>query len=131
MEKILIIEDDMYIRELYERAFKRAGYEVQVASDGEEALEKAKEQTFDLILLDIMLPKVTGIDVLISLRGSDSTSKDTPVVLITNLGYDDIIKQAFKIGADGYLLKSKVTPKIIVEEIDSFFAKKKKKKVTS
>lgn len=131
MEKILIIEDDMYIRELYEGAFKRAGYEVEIASDGEEALEKAEKQTFDLILLDIMLPKVTGIDVLTSLRGSDSTSKDTPIFLITNLGHDDIIKEAFKIGADGYLLKSSVTPKVIVKEIDSFFAKQKEKKQPS
>lgn len=131
MKKIFIIEDDLYIRELYERAFKRAGYEVEIASDGKEAMEKTEKQTFDLILLDIMLPKVTGIDVLTSLRGPDSTSKDTPVFLITNLGHEDVIKQAFKIGAEGYLLKSKITPRILVKEIDSFFAKQKKKKQPS
>ncbi|MBI4058463.1 response regulator [Candidatus Gottesmanbacteria bacterium] len=121
MRKILIIEDDTYIRDLYMRSFQRDGYEVEAAVDGEEALNKVKTGTYDVILLDIMLPKVTGIDVLKSIRSPDAKAKDTPVFLTTNLGQEDIIKEAFKIGADGYLLKAQLTPQDVVDEINSFF----------
>ena len=121
-KKILIVEDDFYIRDLYERALKKSGYDVSLASDGQEAIEITKTNTFDLILLDILLPKVTGIDVLRVLRDPVSTAKDTPIFLITNLGQEDIIKQAFKIGADGYLLKARLSPENIADEIASFFS---------
>lgn len=123
-KKILVVEDDFYIRDLYERALKKSGYEVSVASDGQEAIEITKTNTFDLILLDILLPKVTGIDVLRTLRDPASTAKDTPVFLITNLGQEDIIKQAFKIGADGYLLKARLSPENIADEIAAYFSQK-------
>lgn len=103
------------------RSFQRDGYEVEAAVDGEEALNKVKTGTYDVILLDIMLPKVTGIDVLKSIRSPDAKAKDTPVFLTTNLGQEDIIKEAFKIGADGYLLKAQLTPQDVVDEINSFF----------
>lgn len=124
--KILLVEDDLYIQDIYERSLKHSGYDIEIASDGNEALKKAQHQVFDLILLDIMLPGVTGIDVLRSLRDPHSTAKDTPILLITNLGKEDIIKQAFKIGADGYLLKARLTPENVIDEIDAFLRKKKK-----
>jgi DNA-binding response OmpR family regulator len=120
MRKILIAEDDFYIRDLYIRAFKKAEYEVDTAIDGNEALQKVKDQTYDMILLDIMLPKVSGVDVLVSLKDEESPAKNTPVFIITNLGQDDVIKRAFKIGADGYILKVEHTPKQVVEEVDAF-----------
>lgn len=122
-KRILVVEDDFYILDLYKRNFEQAGYEVEVAVDGREALDKTKDKTFDLILLDIMLPKVTGIDVLIALRDSKSPAKDTPVFIITNLGQEKIINQAFKIGANGFFLKAQITPEDVVKEIDAFFAR--------
>jgi DNA-binding response OmpR family regulator len=124
MKRILIVEDDNFIRDLYNRAFSKAGYEVSVAADGQEALDVVKNTNFDMILLDIMLPKVNGIDVLRAYKDPKSGVKDTPVFLITNLGQEDIIKEAFKLGADGYLLKAQLTPKNVVDEANGFFEQK-------
>ena len=121
MKRILLIEDDLYIRDIYSRIFTNAGYSVEVAVDGEEGIAKTKDQAYDLVLLDIMLPKVTGIDVLKNFRQPSSTMRNTPVFLITNLGQDDIIKEAFDLGADGYLLKAQFKPQDIVEQIGAYF----------
>lgn len=131
MKQILLIEDDFYIRDLYATYFIKAGYSVDLAIDGEEALEKVKDKNYDLILLDIMLPKITGIDVLRIFRDEKSSAKETPVILITNLGQESIIKEAFKIGASGYLLKAQLKPQDLVNEVNTFFenlARQKKKK---
>lgn len=121
MKKILIVEDDTFIRDLYVRAFTTNNYEVEIATDGEAALKQIATTLYDMILLDIMLPKVTGIDVLKAIRAPNAKSITTPVFLITNLGQDTIIKEAFTIGADGYLLKAQLTPKDVVSEITTFF----------
>ena len=121
MKRILIVEDDTFIRDLYTRAFSRSNYEVEAAADGEEAITKVKSGKYDMILLDIMLPKITGINVLRAIRDPGGATKDVPVFLITNLGQEDIIKEAFKIGADGYLLKAQLTPKDVVNEIELYF----------
>lgn len=121
MKRILIIEDDTYILDIYMQTFTQAGYEVVCAPDGEKGLEAALNQPFDMILLDIMLPKMNGIEVLKKLRAEGSIAKEKPVFLITNLGQEDIIQQAFTIGADGYLIKSQLTPKDILNEIEIFF----------
>ncbi len=122
MKKILIAEDDFFIRDIYTKAFVNSGYEVHVATDGIETLDKLRTQPYDMILLDIMMPKMTGIDVLRNLRAPESAAKDTPVYIITNLGQQNIIEEAFKVGMDGYIIKSQVTPQQLVDEINTFFA---------
>jgi DNA-binding response OmpR family regulator len=117
--KILIIEDDYFIRELYERQLKKRGYDVISAADGAEGLVKAAEVTPSLILLDIMLPKLNGLDLLGTLKAKPET-KDIPVVLLTNLGQESVIKEGFKLGAKGYLIKSAYTPEQIMSEVESF-----------
>ncbi len=124
MKKILIVEDDYYIGDIYVRSFTHAGYSVDLATDGNQAIEKTKASTYDMILLDIMLPEQNGIEVLRILRSSDSSALYTPVYLITNLGQENIIKEAFKIGADGYILKAKLTPKEVVKEVEDFLVKR-------
>lgn len=124
MRKILIAEDDFFIRDIYSKVFSLSGYEVQVAVDGVDALEKIKAQTFDMILLDIMMPRMTGIDVLKNVRALDTPAKSVPIFIITNLGQQNVIEEAFKLGMDGYILKSQVTPQQIVDEINSFFLTK-------
>ena len=119
-QTILIIEDDFFVRDLYDRAFKRKGYNCIVAVDGVEGLQKVKTVNPDIVLLDIMLPKENGIDVLKEIKGPNSTVKAVPVYLLTNLGQEEIIKDAFKIGADGYLLKAKMTPDQVVAEVEAF-----------
>lgn len=121
-KKILLIEDDAYVRDLYQTVLSKEGYVVSMAEDGEEALEVVGQDSYDLILLDIMLPKLTGIEVLKRLKSNDST-KNTPVYLLTNLGDEGVIDEAFKIGANGYLLKAKYLPKQVVKEVNKFFLK--------
>ena len=124
MKKILIAEDDFFIRDIYSKVFSLAGYEVAVAVDGIDALEKIKKQPFDIILLDIMMPRMTGIDVLKNIRTLSTPAKNTPIFIITNLGQQNVIEEAFKLGMDGYILKSQVTPQQIVDEINNFFLNK-------
>lgn len=121
--KILLIEDDVFVSDIYTRELKKGGYEVEVAADGLEGVEKAKENKYDLILLDIMLPKKTGVDVLKEIRVPNSPAKDTPVYLLTNLGQGSIIKQAIEIGSQGYLLKARVLPSQVLQAVDDFFEK--------
>lgn len=116
-KKILLVEDEFFIRDLYERYLTKNGYEVISAIDGEDGLNKAMDNKVDLILLDIMMPKLTGLEVLKKIKSEENVSKDTPIYLLTNLGQESIIKEAFKLGAEGYLLKAKMLPKQIVEEI--------------
>src|SRR5881227_1744073 len=100
MRKLLIAEDDFFIRDIYSKVFALAGYDVHVAEDGALALDKIKTQAYDMILLDIMMPKLTGLEVLRSVRALDTPVKDTPVFIITNLGQQNIIEDAFKMGMD-------------------------------
>lgn len=122
MKRILIVEDDYFIRDIYTRMFISAGFSIDSAADGDEGWTKAQAGGHDLILLDIMLPKMTGIDVLKKIRDPASSTKTLPVLLITNLGQEEIIKEAFAIGADGYLIKSQLKPQDVVAEVRTFFA---------
>ncbi len=122
-KNILLIEDDVFVSDIYSRELRKAGLNVDIAGDGLEGVEKAKEKSYDLILLDIMLPKKTGIDVLKEIRVPTSTAKDTPVYLLTNLGQGSIIKQAIEIGAQGYLLKARVLPSQVLQAVNEFFDK--------
>lgn len=123
MKKILIVEDDTDISFIYTRALKNAGYSVDQAEDGVLGLDKAQKNLYDLILLDIMLPKASGIDVLKEIRKPGSKAKSTPVYLLTNLAQDTIIQECFKIGAQGYMVKAQLSPDDVVLEIDTFFHK--------
>ena len=119
-KKILIIEDEQFIRELYRDEIKREGYNTYTAENGKEGLLKVYELKPDLILLDIMLPKLSGLSLLKEIKNNKGV-KDIPVILLTNLGQDSVIKEAFSLGAEGYLLKASYTPAQIIEEINKFF----------
>lgn len=122
MKRILIIEDDFYIRDIYNTAFNKAGYEVNVAANGEIGVDLLRTRQYDIVLLDIMMPKMTGIDVLKTARQDAFPAKDVPIFLITNLGQNDLIQQAFDLGADGYFLKSQLSPQELVSQVDSLLA---------
>ncbi|MDP2720641.1 MAG: response regulator [bacterium] len=121
--KILLIEDDVFVSDIYSRELKKGGYEVDTAPDGLAGVEMAKVGKYDLILLDIMLPKKTGIDVLKDVCVPTSPAKDTPIYLLTNLGQGSIIKQAIDLGAQGYLLKARVLPSQVLQAVNDFFEK--------
>ena len=119
--KILIVEDDLFIRELYERQLGLAGYQVTSAADGPEGLAKVAQFQPNLLLLDIMLPQMNGLDLLKTIKAKEDT-KGLPVILLTNLGQDSVIKEGFSLGADGYLIKSAYTPDQIIEEVKKFLS---------
>lgn len=120
VKKILVVDDEDSVREIYRHEFLNNGYTVVVAQDGEEGLLKAGEERPDIMLLDIMLPKMSGIEVLRALKENELTKK-IPVLLLTNLGEETIIKEGFELGADGYLLKVSYTPSQVVDEVKKFF----------
>ena len=120
---VLIVEDDFFILDMYRLLFMKKGYEVLTATDGQAGLDMANNNKVDVILLDIMLPKMNGIEVLRTLRQPDSQTKDIPVFLLSNLGQEDIIKEAFKIGAQGYMLKANLLPQQVVDQVEDFFKK--------
>ncbi len=122
-KRILLVEDEILIREMYQYALNQRGYTVETAEDGEQALEKLINQklTYDLILLDVMMPKLDGISVLKKIKQPDSPAKAIPVFLLTNLGIESVIKEALSVGAYKCLIKSNMLPLQILEEIDTFF----------
>ena len=123
-KKILLIEDEPFVRDLYQTVLVREGFEVDLAEDGQVAVDKLfGGSVYDLVLLDIMLPKLTGMEVLKKMREEGAATVDTPVYLLTNLGDENIVKEAYRIGANGYLLKAKYLPKQIAEEVKKFFVK--------
>jgi DNA-binding response OmpR family regulator len=124
-QKILIIEDDFFVRDLYNRELTREGFAVSSAEDGPTGLLKVVEEKPDLVLLDIMLPKMSGLDVLKTLKEKEET-KNIPVVLLTNLGQDSVIREGFTLGAVGYLIKAAYTPTQIVEEVKKFLRESSK-----
>lgn len=118
MNRVLVIEDEMFVRELYERVLKQAGIEVITAPDGISGVEAAQSKP-DLILLDILLPGLNGLQVLQRLK-QDPATRQIPVVLLTNLGQESIIKKALAFGASGYLMKVRVSPYQIVTHVKEF-----------
>ena len=116
MASILIVEDDRFVSDLYQHEFEKSGYDIKLAEDGEIALKVVKESKFDCILLDVMLPKLDGLEVLRRIK-EDSATKNIPVMILSNLGQDEIIRQALQIGAKAYIVKSLYTPNQVVNEI--------------
>lgn len=123
--KILFIEDDVTLVKMYERKFTSDGYEVVIAYDGMEGLEKATKEKPDLVLLDIMLPKLDGLALFKKMRSLPETF-NTPVILLTNFGQEDAVFECFKLGAVDYLVKADVTPQQVVAKVENFLAEQKK-----
>ncbi len=118
MAKILLVEDDNNLREIYEARLQAEGYTIVSAHDGEEALVVAKAEKPDLIISDVMMPKISGFEMLDILRNTD-TLRGVKVIMLTALGQNDDQQRANKLGADRYLVKSQVTLEDIVNEANS------------
>lgn len=118
---IILVEDEADIRLLYAEVLTDAGFNVIAISDGELALDKAKEITWDLMLLDIILPSADGMKVLKQITSTPELNKGK-IVLLTNLSNEGMIKEAFENGVAGYLIKSEVTPGDVVAEAQRFLS---------
>lgn len=113
---ILIVEDDPVLQKMYTEKFNFEGFNVLNARDGIEALNMATKNDLDIILLDIMLPRMSGTDFLERYRQSPK-GKDTPVLVLTNLAEDEEKQKLLKLGAKGYLIKAMQTPEQVVVNI--------------
>jgi CheY-like chemotaxis protein len=114
-KKVLCIEDEHFISELYVRSLTKAGYSVDVELDGKEGLKKAQSDQYDLILLDLMLPTLTGIEVLRTLRDPEQTPHlKAKIIITTNLEQRDDVRADIEKQADGYLVKAEITPRELV-----------------
>jgi len=125
LAKILLVEDDVTLVKMYERKFLSDGYDVSVAYDGLEGLDKVTKEKPDLVLLDIMLPKLDGLAMFKKMRSQPETFS-TPVILLTNFGQEDAIFECYKLGAIDYMVKADVTPQQVVDKVKKFLAERKK-----
>jgi len=119
--KILCVEDENFISELYARALRKAGYDVTTLIGGEEGLRAAKSNLYDIILLDLMIPGITGLEVLKQLR-KDVPDLKAKILIITNLDEEDDTRAEIEKMADGYLIKAEFTPHQLVKIVNDVVA---------
>lgn len=122
-KKILIVEDDQFLANLASGKLESEGFNIELAMDGESAMQKVAETKPDLIILDILLPGINGFDVLQKLK-KNPEHKNIPVILLTNLGKAEDIEQGRRLGAADYLIKSQYTLDEIVNRVKKVFARK-------
>src|SRR3989338_3096037 len=118
--RILLIDDDPYTRELYEELLKGEGYEVVATVDGEAGLSEAAKGGFNLILSDIIMPKKDGVAFLKAYKEVAPQQPNGPIIMLSVLGEDPIIRSCLELGAAGYLIKSELTPDQVVKEVQGY-----------
>jgi DNA-binding response OmpR family regulator len=123
MKSILLVEDDPFLVDIYTTKLKEAGFEVEIANDGEESLRMIKQNNLqrtslwpDLLLLDIVLPRIDGWEILREIKKDDKL-KDLKVMILSNLGQKSEVEKGLEMGATKYLIKAHYTPSEVVEEI--------------
>ncbi len=115
---VLLVEDDVFLSGIYQKKFEMEGYKVTAVDNGEKVLPEAKKKMPDIILLDILLPKMDGFTVLSKLK-EDEQVKNIPVILLTNLGQKDDVEKGLQMGAVDYLIKAHFKPSEVVDKIKS------------
>jgi twitching motility two-component system response regulator PilH len=121
MAKLLVVEDDPLMSRMYQKIFAFEGYEVESAGDGEEGLEKARSVKPTIILMDIMMPKMNGLQALDKLK-ADPETKAIPVIMLTNLAGQQDAEAALSKGAIKYIIKSEYEPKQVVSMVKEILA---------
>ena len=121
-EVILVVDDDLTLRELYAERLKQEGYAVIEADNGEEGIKKAMDQLPALIVLDIMMPKTNGIDVMKKLR-SEEKAKEIPIIVLTALIQEIDKVKSLMTDKDAYLIKSEQMPKDVIAKVNAALAK--------
>ena len=113
---ILLIEDDKFLAGMYQTKLELEGFEVKLAADGKQGLKMIKSEKPALVLLDIILPEITGFEILKKIK-KDIKTKNIPVILLTNLGQKDDVSKGLELGAVDYLIKAHFMPSEVVEKI--------------
>lgn len=121
IKRIVIVEDSQEIREMYEMKLQSGGYEILTAEDGELGEILIKKEKPDLVLLDIMLPKKDGYDIMKDMKADGSGVGEIPVIVISNLSSKEDAVEAKKLGAVDYLIKADLTPADVLQRVDMFF----------
>jgi DNA-binding response OmpR family regulator len=122
MPKILIVEDDPFLSEMYSTKLTQEKFEVELAIDGKEAVKKAMELKPDLILLDIVLPKMDGFEVITELK-KDPQLRNIQIIALTNLGQKEEVEKGLKLGADDYIVKAHFTPTEVINKVKQIIKK--------
>lgn len=122
---VLLVEDDVFLSGIYQKKFEMEGYKITTAGDGESGLKEAKKKKPDIILLDILLPKLDGFAVLEKLK-ADPATKAIPVILLTNLGQKDDVERGLEAGAADYLIKAHFKPSEILDKVKKILGTDKK-----
>jgi len=122
MKKILVVEDDAFLANAYRVKLTKASYQVAVAADGDEALSALLEDSYDLIILDLVLPKVDGFVVLSKIKKDPRFSK-IPIIVVSNLSQAEDIKKAKSLGASDYIVKTDLSIKEVLAKITSVLGK--------
>ena len=113
-KQVLCIEDEPFISDLYKRALNKAGFKVDIIAEGEAGLAAIRSDRYDIVLLDIMIPQMLGVDVLHELKEERGKLK-AKIVICTNLEQDEKTRNAIEAEADGYIIKAEITPRELVE----------------
>lgn len=117
MSRIIIVEDDPMISEIYQKKFSESGYEVETAESGEQALKLLKQKHFDAMLLDLIMPRMDGFEVIKSVRnGNYGDNKNIKIIIFSNLSQKEDQKKAMEVGADGFIVKSDFAPSELIKE---------------
>ena len=124
MNKILLVEDDRFLIKAVYTKLTQKGFEVILANDGDEAISKAKAEKPEIVLLDMVLPKKSGFEVLRELKGNPETAS-IPVFILSNLAQDQDIQEGKALGAEDYIVKSNTSLSAIVDKVANFLATKK------
>jgi len=123
-QKILMVEDDRFLRKIYRDKLTRAGFEFTEATNGEEGINKTLSEKPDLILLDLMLPRKNGFDVLMDIKRKKET-KGIPVIILSNLGQEGDVKKGLALGAESYLVKTEINLSEVVDKARECLSKAK------
>lgn len=120
-KRVLVVEDDRFLRRACEVSLRRQGFDVTAAIDGEAGLQMALAETFDVILLDLLMPKKPGIEVLAALKAAESTA-GIPVLILSNSSREEDKQRALELGAAGYYVKANLSLKALGEAIVALLA---------
>jgi len=122
-KRLLVVEDDPFLSDIYNTKLRQAGFEVDLAMTGEDCLRKLNENVYDLMVLDIVLPQVDGWEILSRVKtireeNSNPNINSLKIIILSNLGQKEEIKKGLDLGADGFMIKAHFTPSEVAEEIN-------------
>lgn len=120
MPKLLFVEDDPFISEIYKKKFESSGFEVVNVTSGKAVLKEVKEQKFDLVLLDLVIPEMSGTEVLRELRTNPDYPQSLKIIVFSNLSSEEDREQCLKLGANGFISKTEFSPSEVVTEVNRF-----------